>query len=85
MRKKLNLKIDLEVSGIEVEETQHYQNGNGSGWYKFDYSFSVNGRKRKLGECDGSWSGQTKEDFIKALNSGWALSLAMERVCDQIA
>jgi len=70
MKKKL--KIEVEVWGIEVEETQHYKNGNGSGWFKFEYSIKVNSGKKKTGDYDGSWSSQTKKQFERVLKGGYA-------------
>lgn len=76
--KKLKLKVEVEVWGIEVEETQRYENGHGSGWYKFEYSIRINGGKKKLGQTDGSWSSQTKRAFSRTLRNGYANRLALE-------
>jgi len=78
--KKQKLKIEIEVWGIEVEETQHYENGNGSGWYQFQYSVKKNGGKKKLGQIDGSWSSQTKSQFKRALNTGYASRCVLEQL-----
>lgn len=67
--KKIKCRIDIEVWGIEVEETQRYSNGNGSGWYKFEYSMKIDGEKKKFGEIDGSWSSQTRKHFRKVLGN----------------
>lgn len=64
---KKKLKVEVEVWGVEVEETQRYDNGNGSGWWKFEYSVKINGGKKKFGQEDGSWSNQTKRKFMKVM------------------
>jgi len=76
--KKNKLKIEVEVWGIEVEETCHYENGNGSGWWKFEFSIRKNGGKKKFGEQDGSWSSQTKAQFTRILKNGFAAEKALE-------
>jgi hypothetical protein len=76
--KKQKLKIEIEVWGIEVEETAHYENGHGSGWWKFEYSVRKNGGKKKLGQEDGSWSGQTKANFLRVLRNGHAAYTVLE-------
>ena len=78
--KKQKLKVEIEVWGIEVEETQTYDDGNGSGWYKFEYSIRINGGKKKYGEDDGSWSGQTRRHFSRVLNSGYAARKVLENL-----
>lgn len=78
MAKKQKLKIEVEVWGIEVEETQSYENGHGSGWYKFEYSLRINGGKKKYGEMDGSWSSQTRAHFSRVLRSGYAAKKVAE-------
>jgi hypothetical protein len=75
---KQKLKVEIEVWGIEVEETAHYENGNGSGWYKFEYSIRVNGGKKKYGEIDGSWSSQTRAHFRRVLGRGHAAKQVLE-------
>lgn len=77
---KEKLKIEIEVWGIEVEETQHYENGNGSGWWKFEYSLRKNGRKKKFGTEDGSWSSQTRKHFLRVLKNGDACNKVLERL-----
>ena len=72
MNKRQKLKVEVEVWGIEVEETIRYGSGEGSGWWKFEYSLRVNGGKKKLGEMDGSWSSQTKAHFLRVLKNGHA-------------
>lgn len=78
--KKQSLKVEIDVWGIEVEETQHYENGFGSGWYNFEYSLKINGGKKKLGKIDGSWSNQTKTKFKRVLNSGYAAKKVLEEI-----
>lgn len=72
------LKIEIEVWGIEVEETAHYEDGTGSGWWKFEYSLRNNGGKKKLGNMDGSWSNQTKRKFLRVLRNGYASEKVLE-------
>ncbi len=67
------LKIEVEVWGIEVEETTPNR-----GWYKFEYSLRVNGGKKKLGERDGSWSSQTLKHFKQVLGRGYAARMVVE-------
>lgn len=76
--KKQKLKIEVEVWGIEVEETQKYENGHGSGWYKFEYSIRINGGKKKFGQEDGSWSSQTKKNFTRVLKNEYACRKVLE-------
>lgn len=66
--KKLRTKIEIEVWGIEVEETQHFPNDIGCGWYTFQYSIRVNGGRKRSGDYDGTWSGQTRDHFRRALS-----------------
>lgn len=75
---KTKLKIDIEVFDINVEQTEKYDNGNGSGWYKFGYSIKKNDGKKKTGEIDGSWSSQTKSNFARVLKNGYACKLVLE-------
>jgi len=72
------LKVEVEVWGIEVEETSKYEDGTGCGWWKFEYSISLNGGKKKLGEMDGSWSNQTKAQFLRTLRNGYACETALQ-------
>lgn len=65
--KKTKLKVEVEIWGVEEEETAHYEDGTGSGWWKFEYSVKVNGGKKKFGEKDGSWSSQTKKKFQRVM------------------
>lgn len=69
--KKFKLKV--EVWGFEVEETSPEQ-----GWFKFEYSIRTNGGKIKLGECDGSWSNQTRAQFRRTLLGGYAARKVLE-------
>lgn len=78
MSKKQKLKVEVEVWGIEVEETQKCENGEGRGWYKFEYSLRKNGGKKKLGEIDGSWSSQTKRHFTAVLKRGYAAQKVLQ-------
>lgn len=71
-KKPQKLKVEVEVWGIEVEETYKDSDGNGSGWYKYEYSVRKNGGKKKLGQMDGSWSSQKKTHFLRALRAGYA-------------
>lgn len=80
MKKKIKLKIEVDVWGIEVEETISYPSGNGSGWYKFEYSIRTNGGKKHFGEVDGSWSSQTRLHFRQVLSRGYAARLVLEKV-----
>lgn len=73
--KKKTLKIEVEVWEIEVEETAKER-----GWYRFEYSLRVNGGKKKLGEIDGSWSGQTRKQFQRVLNNGEACRKVVENI-----
>lgn len=75
--RKYELKIKVEVSGIEVEETTHYKNGKGSGWFKFDYTLTINGKKKKA-TYESSWSGQTQTRFRGVLRDGWAATLVVQ-------
>lgn len=77
--KKQKLKVEVEVWGIEVEETSRYEGGNGSGWYKFEYSIRVNGGKKKYGEIDGSWSNQTRNHFRSILGRGYAAKEVVQK------
>lgn len=77
-RGQSKLTVEVLVWGIEVEETQKFEDGTGSGWYKFEYSLRVNGGKKKLGQEDGSWSSQTKEHFQRALRNGYAARKVVE-------
>lgn len=70
---KQKLKVEVEVWGIEVEETSPNQ-----GWYKFEWSLRVNGGKKKLGETDGSWSSQTRRKFLGVLKRGYAAHKVLE-------
>lgn len=78
--KKLKYKLEIEVWGIEVEETEHYVEGHGRGWYKFEYSIRANGGKKKVGEMSGSWSSQTKAEFQRKLRNGWASQLILQQI-----
>lgn len=78
--KKQKLKIEVEVWGIEVEETYKDTDGNGSGWYKFEYSLRKNGGKKKLGQVDGSWSNQTRTHFRRVLGNGYASLKVLESI-----
>ena len=80
MKKKLKMKVEVEVWGIEVEETTHYVEGHGQGWYKFEYSIRTNGGKKHLGEINGSWSNQTKNHFSRVLSRGYAAKLVLEKI-----
>jgi hypothetical protein len=66
--------IEIEVANIEVEETSKRR-----GWYSFDYSYSVNGKRPKKGNLDGSWSSQTKKEFQSVLKRNWAAQLVIQR------
>lgn len=76
--KKQKLKVEVEVWDIEVEETQRYENGHGSGWWKFEYSVRINGGKKKYGQKDGSWSSQTRSNFRRVLGRGYATKKVLE-------
>ena len=76
--KKQKFKVEVEVWGIEVEETEKHKDGKGSGWWKFEYSIKVNGGKKKLGQEDGSWSSQTKQRFSRILKNGYACRKVLE-------
>ena len=78
--KKLKYKLEIEIWGIEVEETQHYIEGHGSGWYKFEYSVRANGGKKKFGQYDSAWSSQTKSQITRALKNGHASELVMQQI-----
>ena len=78
--KKLKYKVEIEILGIEVEETQHYTEGHGSGWYKFEYSVRANGGKKKFGQYDGSWSNQTKAQITRSLKNGYASEIIFQRI-----
>lgn len=80
MLKKKKYKLEIEIWGIEVEETTHYIEGHGSGWYKFEYSVRANGGKKKFGQIDGSWSNQTKNHFKRVLNNGYASELVYQKI-----
>lgn len=71
--KKHKLKIEIEVWGIEVEETSPQR-----GWYKFEYSMRVNGKNKKCGQLDSSWSSQTAAHFKRVLQNGYATRLVLE-------
>jgi len=76
--KKQKLKVEVEVWGIEVEETYHdKKTGEGSGWYKFEYSVRVNGGKKRMGQIDSSWSSQTRAHFRRVLGRGEAARIAL--------
>lgn len=75
-------KYKIEIWGIEVEETVHYTEGQGSGWYKFEYSIKPNGGRKIFGEMDGSWSNQTKTHFKRVLNNGWASKLILSKISE---
>lgn len=77
--KKLKLKVEVEIWGIEAEETSHHEDGTGRGWWKFEYSIKVDGGKKKIGEMDGSWSNQTKRKFTRALNKGYAVEKVLQK------
>lgn len=76
--KKQKLKIEIEAWGIEVEETEHYDDGTGRGWYKIEYSIRVNKGKKKFGQIDASWSGQTCKHFKQVLSRGYAARAVLE-------
>jgi hypothetical protein len=78
--KKLKYKLEIEIWGIEVEETAHYVEGHGSGWYKFEYSIRANGGKKKFGQYDGSWSNQTKANITRVLKRGYASELVFQQI-----
>jgi hypothetical protein len=78
--KKLKYKLEIEIWGIEVEETQHYENGHGSGWYKFEYSIRANCGKKKFGQYDSGWSSQTKASITRALKRGHAAMLVLQQI-----
>lgn len=78
--KKIKLKLEIEIWGIEVEETAHYVEGHGSGWYKFEYSVRANGGKKKFGEISSSWSNQTKNHFGRVLRNGYAARLVLDKI-----
>ena len=71
---KIILTIQIEVWGIEVEETSKKR-----GWYEFKYSFKDGKGKQKTGRMDGSWSSQTKSHFYKVLSEGWAHTLVIQK------
>lgn len=77
--KKQKLKVEIECWGIEVEETYKYENGNGQGWWKFEYSIKVNNGKKRFGEMDGSWSSQTKNHFKRVLSRGHAAKEVLQK------
>ncbi len=78
---KKKLKVEIEIWGIEVEQTYTYANSKeGEGWYKFEYSYRINGGKKKFGQEDGSWSSQTKAHFKRILNNGYAARKVLERL-----
>lgn len=76
--KKHKLKVDIEVWGIEVEETNSYADGTGSGWYKYEYSVRMNGGKKQYGQKDGSWSNQSRLRFRRLLSGGYAAKQVLE-------
>lgn len=77
---KIKYKLEIEIWGIEVEETEHFVEGHGRGWYKFEYSIRANGGKNKLGQIDGSWGSQTKSQFLRKLRNGWASELVYQKI-----
>ncbi len=74
MKKKIYI-LEIEIWGIEVEETDRNR-----GWYKFEYALRANKGKKILGEMDGSWSSQTKTQFRRKLNNGWASQLVFQKI-----
>lgn len=67
-------KIEIEVSNILVEEKSPT-----SGWYRFDYSISTDGKKPQKGKIDGTYSSQTRKHFLKVLKKQWAFTLVIQK------
>lgn len=72
---KLKFKLEIDVWGIEVEETSPRR-----GWYKFDFQVKLNGEKWKPNTLDGGWSNQTKRHFQKTLERDWAHHLVIQHI-----
>ena len=78
--KKQKYKLEIEIWDIEVDETQHYVEGHGCGWYRFNYSVRANGGKKKQGKYESEWSNQTKAEIKRTLKNGYASELVMQTI-----
>jgi len=68
----------MKIWDLEVKETRHYSGGTGEGFYSFKYSIKINNEKTRRGFYESSWSNQTKNQFLKALNGGYLMELVLE-------
>ena len=78
--KKNKIKIEIEIKNLIVEETEHYTEGSGQGWYRFEYSVKIDDKKEKHKEVEQSWSNQTKASITRKLKNGLAFHVALEDV-----
>lgn len=76
--KKKRYSIVVEIWGLTVEETEHFSNGYGKGFFKFLYSIRVNNGKKKTGAINNSWSSQTKKKITRVLKNRYASRLVVE-------
>lgn len=75
MAKKLKLKVEVEVSNFESED----------GYYSFDYVYSIDGKIKKKQKHESDFENEmTDKEWIKYLEDGHALEIAMEEIADDL-
>lgn len=73
--KNMKTKIEVEIENIRVLTDDGTKR---RGFYYFDYTIWINGKK-KIGSEDGTWSSQTAGAFRGALKRGYAAQLVIQK------
>lgn len=68
---KKNLKLEIEISNIEVED----------GYYSFDYVYTLNGKKKKK-SYDSGYEGWTEKEWKNELEKGEAVNIALQQIAE---
>ena len=66
----MTLQIVIKVTDIKVDEK----------YYSFNWSYSLNGGKRKTGHYSNDYDGQTAEHFKKVLQNGYAYEIVLDQI-----
>lgn len=66
----MTLQIVIKVTDIKVDE----------GYYSFNWSYSLNGKKRKTGHYSNDYDGQTASHFMEVLKKGHAYEIVLDQI-----
>jgi len=68
---KTTLKLEIEVLNIKVDE----------GYYSFDYTYTLNGKKKKA-SYDSDYEGWTIKEWKNCLEKGEAIKTALQQIAE---